>query len=201
MDLGTKIRKLRKRQRRTLKDIAESGGFTPSLLSKIENGKTMPPVSTLSRIAEALGVTFAILLDGSDREGPVHTPAAAVKAAGLVKTDRGYRFFPFAVERPTKQMQPFLFEVEKGKVRRQALSHSGEEFIYVLTGRIKFRVGNVEYRLDPGDSLYFDSEEEHEVTPVSHKALYLAIFHEPPSAEEQKHSGRRGAAGKGKSKS
>jgi quercetin dioxygenase-like cupin family protein len=97
-------------------------------------------------------------------------------------------------------MQPFLFEVEKGKVRRQALSHAGEEFVYVLEGEIKFRVGNIEYRLGPGDSLYFDSEAEHEVTPVSKKALYLGIFHEPPAPEEKGRLGRRSAAGKGATK-
>jgi transcriptional regulator with XRE-family HTH domain len=53
IELGKRIRYFRKVQRRTLSDIAQMCGFTNSLLSKIENGKTTPPVSTLIKIANA----------------------------------------------------------------------------------------------------------------------------------------------------
>jgi transcriptional regulator with XRE-family HTH domain len=182
MEIGARIRKLRRRQNRTLQAVADKCDFTKSLLSKIENGHTVPPVATLTRIAAALGVSTSALLDGAGQSGTVHTPAAEVKKKGLVTTDKGYSFFTFAAARTEKLMQPFLFEVRKGQVRKHKLTHTGEEFLYVLEGEIKYRVGATEYLLSPGDSLYFDAESEHQVTPVSQRARYLAVFTEPPEA-------------------
>ncbi len=179
MELGSRIRMLRRRQSRTLQEIADRCGFTRSLLSKIETNQTVPPVATLSRIATALGVSTSALLDGSGGSGTIHTPAGKVGARGLIRTDKGYSFFTFASQRTEKLMQPFLFEVEKGGVKPHALSHHGEEFLYILEGEIRYRVGDVEYRLSAGDSLYFDADTEHEVTPVSQRARYLAVFVEP----------------------
>jgi transcriptional regulator with XRE-family HTH domain len=182
MDLGSRIRKLRRRQFRTLQEIADRCGFTRSLLSKIETGRTVPPVATLSRIAAALGVGISALLDGAGQTGTVHAPAADAGRDGLVLTDKGYAFHAFAPRRSDKLMQPFLFEVRRGQVKPHKLSHRGEEFLYVLEGTIKYRVGSAEYRLSVGDSLYFDAETEHQVTPVSARARYLAVFVEPPAA-------------------
>ncbi len=185
MNIGARIRKLRRRQERTLQSVADSCGFTRSLLSKIENGRSVPPVATLTRIAAALGASTSALLDGAGQVGTVHTPAGELRKRPPVRTDKGYSFFTFAAGRTDKLMQPFLFEVRKGQVRRHKLSHVGEEFIYVLEGELKYRVGSTEYRLGPGDSLYFDAESEHEVTPVSRRARYLAVFTEPQERESE----------------
>lgn len=182
MEIGARIRRLRRRQGRTLQAVARSCGFTKSLLSKIENGLSAPPVATLTRIAAALGVGVSALLDDSRTSGPLAASAADVRKAPLVRTDAGYSFFTFAAERAEKLMQPFLFEVRKGQVKRHRLRHVGEEFVYILSGSIRFRAGRVEYSLGPGDSLYFDSEEEHEVAAVSRVARYLAVFTEPSAA-------------------
>jgi transcriptional regulator with XRE-family HTH domain len=190
MDLGARIRKLRRTQRRTLQEIADRCDFTRSLLSKIETGRTVPPVATLSRIAAALGVSTAALLDDAGQTGTVHTPAAEIASRGLLQTDKGYSFFTFASGRADKLMQPFLFEVQKGQVSRHKLAHFGEEFLYVLEGEIRYRVGAAEYLLAAGDSLYFDAESEHEVTPISARARYLAVFVEPPAAAHGKEHSR-----------
>jgi len=52
----------------------------------------------------------------------------------------------------------------------------GEEFIYVLAGKMKYRVGNIEYTFGQGDSLYFDAEDEHELDPISKQVKFLAVF-------------------------
>jgi transcriptional regulator with XRE-family HTH domain len=195
MDIASRIRKLRRRQGRTLEEVAGRCGFTKSLLSKIENARTVPPVATLTRIAAALGVGTSALLDGEGLSGTVRASAAQIEAQEAVRTESGYRFRALAAGRPDKLMQPFIFEVEEGKVRRHSLSHAGEEFLYVLEGRLRYRVGRTEHLLDPGDSLYFDAEEEHEVTPASARARYLAVFVERP-AEDARRAPALGTGGK-----
>lgn len=188
MSYASRIRTLRRLQKRTLKDMAQACGFTVSLLSKIEAGKTAPPVATLSKIARALGVELSDLLEGSPHKSAVLTPSRHLEARELTRTDKGYGFHVLAAGRGEKMMQPFVFEAKRGEVVAGAMSHPGEEFIYVLQGRMRYRVGEVTYTLGPGDSLYFDAEEDHDLEPITPTVRYLGLFaarttpsSEPPS--------------------
>jgi len=51
-----------------------------------------------------------------------------------------------------------------------------DEWVYLLEGELLYSVGAVQYRLRPGDSLYFDAEEDHDMEPVSERVRYLAVF-------------------------
>ena len=176
MKLGENIRKIRRRHRRTLQEIADAAEISKSLLSKIETGSTSPPIATLMRIADALGVPVSGLMDPSAEVGTVFTPARSVDSRNLTRTDKGYLFCTLAAGRADKRMQVFVFEAERGKVKRQPLSHGGEEFVYMLQGRMKYRVASVEYTLGPGDSLYFDGEDDHDLAPITDRVRYLAVF-------------------------
>lgn len=177
--LGEAIRRLRLRQRRTLHEVAAACGFTRSLLCKIEKGRTVPPVATLSRIAAALGVRVSTLLEHDVQARTVLDTAGDLARRPPVKTERGYAFLALAEGRPAKLMQPFVFIARRGEVKRHVLRHTGEEFIHVLEGRMRYRVGQAEYRLGPGDSLYFDAELEHSVEPLTAEVRYLGVFVEP----------------------
>lgn len=182
MELGKRIKQLRKEQRRTQDEIAELCGFTISLLSKIENGKTTPPVSTLVKIANALGVKVSDILENRSTRGPsFSTNDDNANPDKWIKTNKGYSFLAFASELRDKKMQPYLFRANKGEVKQHAFSHEGEEFIYMLEGRMKYKVGQIEYTLGPGDSIYFNSLEEHNLTPITDEAVYLAVFTESNS--------------------
>jgi transcriptional regulator with XRE-family HTH domain len=164
---------------RTLQEIADQCGFTKSLMSKIETGKTVPPVSTLVKIAGALGVKVSALLDEEDEESKtVYVPAKSILEDKMIRTNKGYSFYTVASERSNKNMQPFLFFAKKGEVKVHKLSHQGEEYIYMLEGCMNYKVGNTEYMLNPGDSLYFDSFQQHELHPLTEEVKYLAVFYE-----------------------
>jgi len=130
----------------------------------------------LVKIADALGTKVSILLDDQQQIGTIHT-ARDTSHSKLVKTEKGYSFFAFAVERAEKLMQPFLFVARKDENDgRHVFSHDGEEFIFILEGRMSYRVGNTEYALEPGDSLYFDSIEKHSLYPITDEVKYVAVF-------------------------
>ncbi len=179
--LPSRIRALRRRQQRTLRDIAERCGFTVSLLSKIESGKTHPPVATLTRIATALGVTLSDLVSEQGERTTTLTSAAELAKLALTPTDKGYGFHLLAAARAAKTMQPFIFVAKRGEVRPGALSHAGEEFVHVLAGRMRYRVGAVTYLLGAGDSLYFDATDEHDIEPITATVRYLAVLSTPPA--------------------
>jgi transcriptional regulator with XRE-family HTH domain len=179
-ELASRIRALRLRQQRTLLDVAKRCGFTVSLLSKIESGKTTPPLATLAKIAAALGTSLGNLLEARPEVSTVLTLAQKQSSQAATRTDKGYEFHLLAAERPDKIMQPFIFVAERGKIKPGTMSHAGEEFIHILEGRMRYRVGGTIHTLGRGDSLYFSSEEEHDLEPVTAKVKYLAVFVERP---------------------
>lgn len=177
MEIGTRIKYIRKQQNRTQDEIALQCSFTKSLLSKIENGKTKPSIATLIKISDALGVDIADLLSTKQEASTIFTPnEQASDPVKSVTTDKGYSFFAFATGRNDKLMQPYLFTATKGNAASSRFSHRGEEFIYVLEGEMRYRIGSVEYTMRPGDSVYFNGLEEHSLSPLSEQVKYLAIF-------------------------
>lgn len=191
-DMGRNIRRIRRQQNRTLAEIAGICGFTRSLLSKIENGKTMPPISTLTKIAGALGVNVSDLLESGHSSGTVYTKKEQLQPNNLVQTDKGYSFHAFAVQNSSKAMQPYFFHARKGEIKTHLFSHQGEEFVYMLTGSMKYRVGDIEYTLHEGDSIYFDANEEHMLTPLSDEVTYMAVFAEVSRRESEENLSPKG---------
>ncbi|MBC8011268.1 MAG: helix-turn-helix transcriptional regulator [Burkholderiales bacterium] len=180
--IAARIRALRRQQKRPLRDIADRCGFTTGLLSKIETGKTTPPIATLAKIAAALGVALGDLVDGGGPLTAVFQSAASRVALPATLTEKGYGFHLLASGRAAKTMQPILFEARRGEIRPGPLSHEGEEFVYVLEGRMNYRVGATTYTLGPGDSLYFDPREEHDLEPLTAVVRYLAVLSTPPAS-------------------
>jgi len=175
LDIGDRIRMLRIRQKRTLQEIADASDLSRSMISKIENNKTVPSVAALVKIAKALGTNISSLLEHDAWLNAIFTPAEKAEE-NLTTTDKGYAIYPFASEYHEKKMQPFFFVAKKGEVKPHELSHEGEEFIYIIRGALKMQVGEVEYVLRKGDSLYFNSLQKHGILPITEEVAYLDIF-------------------------
>lgn len=175
MDIGSRIKILRINQKRTIQEVADASGISKSMISKIENNVTVPSVATLVKIAKALGTDISSLLEENGWLDAIRT-AKQTTEENLTQTDKGYHIYPFASEYHNKKMQPFLFVARKGEVKPHQLSHDGEEFIYVIKGEMTMKVGETEYRLAEGDSLYFNSLKKHGISPVSDEVVYLDIF-------------------------
>lgn len=175
LQIGTRIRNLRLVQKRTLQDIANACDLSKSMVSKIETNAVVPSVATLVKIAKSLGTHVSVLMEENDTRSSVMISSEKA-IENMTQTDRGYHIFPFASEYKDKKMQPFLFIGKKGEVKEHHLTHDGEEFIYVLEGEMKLQVGNLEYTLKKGDSVYFNALEQHGILPVSDTVQYINIF-------------------------
>jgi transcriptional regulator with XRE-family HTH domain len=175
LNIGDRIKMLRITQKRTMQEIAEASDLSKSMISKIENNKTVPSVAALVKIAKALGTNISSLLEQDGFLNAIVTTRQKAED-NLTTTDKGYSIFPYASGYHEKKMQPFLFVARKGEVIPHELSHEGEEFIYVIKGQMKMQVGDTEYLLNSGDSLYFNSVQRHGIMPVSKEVIYLDIF-------------------------
>jgi transcriptional regulator with XRE-family HTH domain len=173
--IGAHIRKLRRHQDLTQQNVADACGFTKSLLSKIEGGKVVPPMSTLVKIAGALNANIADLLAEGARADSIFIPS--IGEAKPVPTESGYEILPLAVEFKQKKMQPFIFTCRPEDLNDKVNSHPGEEFIFVLEGAMEFRVGEEIYTMRPRDSIFFNSKNAHNIVKVlTGQVVYLDIF-------------------------
>jgi transcriptional regulator with XRE-family HTH domain len=173
--IGDRIKSLRKNQKRTLQEIADGSELSKSMISKIENNRTVPSVAALVKIAKSLGTNISSLLENDQWEKAILTTRQEAHQ-NLTFTEKGYSIFPYASNFHEKKMQPFLFTAKKGEVVPHQLSHEGEEFIFIIAGEMRMKVGEIEYILKPGDSLYFNSLQKHGIIPISDEVSYLDIF-------------------------
>ena len=167
LKLGEKIRDLRLKRRNTLRQVAEMTGLSIPLLSQVENNAVSPPVATLLKIARALGVGISYFF----REEESKERAVVVRKHERKKTFRpihaqhrnsGYTYEALAYTKNSKHMEPFLVEFEpKKKDKLTYLRHRGEEFVFLFRGCLAFHYDQEETILEPGDSLYFESEIPH----------------------------------------
>ena len=167
LKLGEKIRELRLKRSRTLREVAETTGLSIPLLSQVENNAVSPPVATLLRIAKALevGISYFFREEESRERAVVVRKHERKKTFRPIQTqhgDSGYKYEALAYTKNSKHMEPFWVEFEpKKKEATSYLRHRGEEFIFLFRGRLAFHYDQQEIILDPGDSLYFESDVPH----------------------------------------
>ena len=179
--LGGRLREIRKQRGFTLQQLADKTGLTAGLLSKIENLRTSPSLPVLSDIARALGTDMAELFLPS--EGKRGCRKWRYFPAGSFRTvDRednfGFEYkLIFESRLSGDRQQVMLVEITPG-ASREAVSGDGNEILYMVSGRVDYRIGNDTIDFGPGDVLFFDSSVPHvPENRYSEKAVMLAVYH------------------------
>ena len=166
LQLGEKIRKLRRERRLTLQKVAELTSLSKPLLSQIENDQVTPPIATLLKIAKGLkvGIHYFFEEEG-DRQKFVLTRGGGGKSSQRRPGNdevKGYLYRSLAPGIRHKPIEPFLMEFELTAWDDSFFyKHEGVEFIYLLEGELEFRYGQEIMILAPGDCIYYDSAEPH----------------------------------------
>lgn len=162
--IGFQLRRERRLRNLRLKDIADSAGLSLSFISKIENNKVSPSLSTLHRIAKALDTSVSALFVREEETGRVvlrpHERPVAGKVQSMVEWDgiEAEIMVPYGAGR---LLEGFVFVMEPGGHSGGTLQHEGEECGYVLEGTLELTVGDKVHRLRPGDSFFFQSDIPH----------------------------------------
>ncbi len=168
--IGSTIKSLRISRSLTLEGLSEKTGYTKGYLSKVENSKKSPPVSTLIVIAKALDVTLPRLF-GEDtlpsRCSVVRRQERHVLAKSGV--DFGYSFEMLAHKYPNRRMEPSILTIPGESCKSEVFQHAGEEMMLVIEGRMQFFHGGEKYILEPGDCVYFDAGIPHYGIPADRR--------------------------------
>jgi transcriptional regulator with XRE-family HTH domain len=167
LKIGGKIKDLRERNFHTLHDLAAKTGISKAVLAEIESDEIMPPVATLLKLARALNVGMAHFFKD---EAPAEQ-VSVTRAGERISVKRrphhregevDYVYESLEARMPGKHMEPLLVEFAPMETAEMVFaSHEGEEFIFLLDGRLEFRTNDRVESISAGDAIYFDSVLNH----------------------------------------
>jgi transcriptional regulator with XRE-family HTH domain len=179
-DIGKKIKFLRNRNEYKQSDLADITGTTKGLISKIENGRTVPSLPVLITILQALKVDFKeFFADIPIEQGSNFYVIRADEMQKIYKEDASGFEYSFIF---TKPLSTSIFEVSLLTIqphsRRDPISTDAFEFKYVISGEVQYEIGEEKVNLKTGDSLFFDGRILHvprniTLEPVTMLVVYL----------------------------
>ncbi|MGY3609134.1 MULTISPECIES: helix-turn-helix domain-containing protein [unclassified Bradyrhizobium] len=162
-EIGAEVRRLRKELDLTVMELGAAAGISAGMMSKIENGSISPSLATLSALAKALNVPIGRLF----RESTEQRDCSFVKAGTGVRIERRgtkaghlYDLLGHSVGGDIV-VEPYLITLKGDAVPYTDFRHAGVEFIYMLTGKVRYRHADRSYLLEPGDALFFDAAARH----------------------------------------
>ena len=179
VDVGERLRELRRFRRCTLRTIAERSGLSESFLSQVERGRSSASIASLRRIADALGVSISDLFEPHGTPGPRvlrrdERPSLAFGVLGrkLLLTPR-----------PLRHLEVFVGELGAGgSTGEQPYAHGdSEELFVVLAGRVQLEVGGELFALEHGDSIEYRSSTPHRVSNAGEELAEVMWIISPPS--------------------
>lgn len=158
MNVGPLIRARRMQLHYTLTELARLSGLSVPFLSQVERGQSGITVVSLVKIAEALGVNINYFLQSQE-------PDAPVRRAGdqhyFSLSESKMRLARIGSVAPDRALEPMLV-VFPPRYETEALKHAGEEFIYVLEGKLTVVLGKRKHVLSRGDTAHFKSGQRHQ---------------------------------------
>lgn len=177
-DIATRVKELRELSDVSLAELAAKLEVEESYLASYEAGNEDISASKLYEIAQILGVDLALLLTGEAPKMDVFSVTRAGKGV-IVDRRREYRYQALAANFTNKKAEPFLVTVPVTPADAPVAqnSHPGQEMDYMLDGTLKVVIRGNEIILNPGDCIYYDSNNPHGMAAVGDKpAKFIAII-------------------------
>ncbi|MDQ8706229.1 XRE family transcriptional regulator [Streptomyces sp. LHD-70] len=169
--VAPQLRELRRRSALTLEAAARSAGLSPAHLSRLETGHRQPSLPVLLALARIYGTTVSELLGETvaDRDAVVRSAAMEPTRAG------GWTYWQAGAA--GRGMQVLRVHVPHGAQGDIVRVHPGEEWLYVLEGRLRLHLGDTAHTLEPGDSAHFDSLTPHRIGAADEGGADLLFVH------------------------
>ena len=172
-----RIKELREVLEISAMDMAADIGLSLETYAKYESGDLDIPISVLYHIANRLGTDVTVLMTGE--EAKMESAAVCRRGKGVqIERYPGYEFSSLAYNFKGRTMEPLLVFLDSSRPEAAKVSHSGQEFNYLITGQMKVTVGKREYVLAEGDSIYFDARLPHGQCALNGQAQFITIIQE-----------------------
>jgi transcriptional regulator with XRE-family HTH domain len=168
--VGARLRRLRIQRRMTLTDVANSTGISKSTMSRLETGQRRPTLELLLALSHAYRVPLDDLVAAPEEGDPrIQLKAGRVKGRTVIP-----------LTRQPDGTQAWKIVIPTSKVNPEPRAHDGYEWIYVLSGHIRFVLGDQDWVLGPGEVASFDTKVPHWFGSTGDEpAEILSIFGRP----------------------
>ena len=163
--VGERLRAARQAKRLTLEALAEEAGLSTAFLSRLERGEAAASIGSLIRISGALGLALAEIF--AEPSLAARKPYTLIRRGARAEPAplhaSGYSYVPLGGDFARDlALDAFELEFPAGAAEEMPMvSHAGEEFLYLLSGRIELRIGADRLVMQAGDSLHFDCSQPH----------------------------------------
>lgn len=159
VNVGERLRELREARNISMRALGTRSGLSANALSMIERGKASPSVSTLYKLAEALGVSITAFFSSDEQRKQVVFLKGSERTR--VSFARGI-FEGLGGEQFVGRVEPFMLTLENSaNSGPRTMSHTGHEFVFCLRGELEYHVERQVFLLEPGDSLLFAAHLKH----------------------------------------
>src|ERR671934_2711529 len=179
VDVGERLRAIRRSRRATLRTIAARSGLSESFLSQVERGRSSASIASLRRIGDALGVSMADLFgpDGLPRPSVLRRDERPALSFGIL--GRKLLLTP----RPLHNLEVFAGELEVGgSTGDQPYAHGdSEELFIVLSGTVQLELDGEIFELERGDSIDYRSSTPHRISNLGQELAEVMWIISPPS--------------------
>ncbi|GFI40476.1 helix-turn-helix domain-containing protein [Thomasclavelia cocleata] len=175
MNIGSKIKRLRQANGLTLEELANRSELTKGFLSQLERDLTSPSVATLEDILEALGTNLQEFFSEKPAEQIVFK-----KDDFFINEQDDYIISYIIPNAQKNEMEPILIELDKQKQSMIIDPHEGQEFGYVVQGKIKLIYGDNEFILKKGETFYLKGLVSHYIVNPSETRAKVIWVSTPP---------------------
>ncbi|MDD3212487.1 MAG: cupin domain-containing protein [Eubacteriales bacterium] len=179
MQIGEKLRQLRIRRNLTQGELADRCELSKGFISQVERDLASPSIATLVDLLESLGSDLKTFFTDDNREKLVFSPSDLFE-----KSDDEEKHGKITWLIPTAQknkMEPILLELQPGGESGEMPPHEGEEFGYVLAGRITLMMGDNMYHVKTGGSFCIHPETSHSLKNAGKTKAKILWVSTPPS--------------------
>ncbi len=173
-DIAGRIKDLREFSDYSIADFANKVNMTIEDYTKLEQGEMDIPIGIMYNIAAALEIDPTVLLTGQNSDSKEVALCYAGQGLVIERYD-GYSFSSLAHKFFNREMEPMLVTISEG-VAPELVQHTGQEFNYVLSGKLRVLIGNKEYYLRAGDSIYFDPNIPHAQVSMQGESTFLTVI-------------------------
>ena len=174
MELGAKIRHMRNQLGLTQEELADRCELTKGYISQLENDVNSPSIATLTDILAALGSNLSEFFR-EEPEGKI----VFSKDEFIEKDSDGVIWNWLIPNAQKNMMEPVLVELAEGVCTSMDVPHDGEEFGYVLEGKIDIVLGNKHHICKKGEAFYYGASKPHYIANKSVKARFLWVSTPP----------------------
>src|SRR5512136_1612961 len=176
--IGERLKRLRMINSLTQEELASRADLTKGYISQLENDATSPSIATLKDILDVFGVSMQEFFSETTDEDVVFGRDARVQATDDGDKVKVELLVPGAQHR---EMDPVLVTLEPGGEMDEQPIHEGEEFGFVIAGKVQLSLDDKLYTVDKGECFYFSSDRTHTVKNIGKSAATLLWVVTPPT--------------------